>query len=228
MRQRGIDPRNQNPADVPGCKCMLLCPAVLFALAAPAAYLMFFRQTRWWCILRRATRQSQNSFRVLWNIYTQIIATGSYLGGWLGWLVTPPLARQPISCYYYACDLSYFDVVLCPSSSQIMATPLHQISFSRNPRTSQCSLASLAPVSTVTPSKNPIDPPMRHAQEVNEADWHVRLSHSKTVLNICLVKYSLFNSLTKNVRTKKVAHTRLPSVGFRSWSRFLAVSLQVT
>ena len=27
---------------------------------------------------------------------------------------------------------------------------------------------------------------------------------------------------------KKVAHTRLPSVGFRSWCRFLAVSLQVT
>ena len=26
----------------------------------------------------------------------------------------------------------------------------------------------------------------------------------------------------------KVVHTRLPSVGFRSWSRFLAVSLQVT
>jgi len=25
-----------------------------------------------------------------------------------------------------------------------------------------------------------------------------------------------------------VAHTRLPSIGFRSWSRFLAVSLQVT
>jgi len=27
---------------------------------------------------------------------------------------------------------------------------------------------------------------------------------------------------------KKVAHTRLPSVGFRSWSRYLSVSLQVT
>ena len=27
---------------------------------------------------------------------------------------------------------------------------------------------------------------------------------------------------------KKVAHTRLPNVGFRSWSRFLAVSPQVT
>jgi len=26
----------------------------------------------------------------------------------------------------------------------------------------------------------------------------------------------------------KVGHTRLPSIGFRSWSRFLAVSLQVT
>ena len=29
-------------------------------------------------------------------------------------------------------------------------------------------------------------------------------------------------------RKVKAAHTRLPSVGFRSWSRFLAVSLQVT
>ena len=28
--------------------------------------------------------------------------------------------------------------------------------------------------------------------------------------------------------SKKLAHTRLPRVGFRSWSRFLAVSLQVT
>jgi len=30
------------------------------------------------------------------------------------------------------------------------------------------------------------------------------------------------------IKTVKVAHTRLPSVGFRSWSRFFAVSLQVT
>jgi len=30
------------------------------------------------------------------------------------------------------------------------------------------------------------------------------------------------------VKEVKLAHTRLPSVGFRSWSRFLAVSLQVT
>ena len=31
-----------------------------------------------------------------------------------------------------------------------------------------------------------------------------------------------------DLKKVKVAHTRLPSVGFRSWSRFLAVSLQVT
>jgi len=30
-----------------------------------------------------------------------------------------PPGAAAISCYYYACDLSYFDVVLCPSSSQI-------------------------------------------------------------------------------------------------------------
>jgi len=30
------------------------------------------------------------------------------------------------------------------------------------------------------------------------------------------------------IKKVKVAHTRLPSVGYRSWSRFLAVSLQVT
>jgi len=52
----------------------------------------------------------------------------------------PPLTRQPVSCYYYACDLSYFDVVLCPSSSQIP----------------QCLLSSLARVPKVTPPlKNP-------------------------------------------------------------------------
>jgi len=42
-------------------------------------------------------------------------------------LVTP-LARQPISCYYYACDLN-----LCTSSSQILATN-SQFSFSCKPR----------------------------------------------------------------------------------------------
>ena len=37
-------------------------------------------------------------------------------------------------------------------------------------------------------------------------------------------KYTYFVSYKP---CKKVAHTRLPSVGFRSWSRFFAVSLQV-
>ena len=39
------------------------------------------------------------------------------------------------------------------------------------------------------------------------------------------ILYLLFTNKVKKV---KVAHTRLPSVGFRSWSRLLAVSLQVT
>jgi len=49
-------------------------------------------------------------------LYFQLSAEAD-LGEWLEWLVTP-LVWQPISCYY-ACDLSYFDVILCPSSSQI-------------------------------------------------------------------------------------------------------------
>ena len=56
-----------------------------------------------------------------------------------------------VTCYYYACDLSYFDVVLCPSLSQILATNA-QISFSCKPRPTQCLLAQ---VPKVTPSKNP-------------------------------------------------------------------------
>ena len=36
------------------------------------------------------------------------------------------------------------------------------------------------------------------------------------------------NKLLTRHKKVKVAHTRLPSVGFRSWSRFLTVSLQVS
>ena len=65
-------------------------------------------------------------------MYSRLVS-GANLGGWLGRLVTP-LARQPISWYYYACDLSYFDVVLCRSSSHIPATSLHQeVTFSSDP-----------------------------------------------------------------------------------------------
>ena len=35
-------------------------------------------------------------------------------------------------------------------------------------------------------------------------------------------------TITVLIKKVKVAHDRLPSVGFRSWSRFLAVSLQMT
>ena len=45
-----------------------------------------------------------------------------------------------------------------------------------------------------------------------------------TFTHICVCS----SHTTKSDHTVKVAHTRLPSVGFRSWFRFLAVSLQVT
>ena len=57
-----------------------------------------------------------------------------------------------------------------------------------------------------------------------------RVRHVGLTVN-CGAGASRKRSLTCLVRDrkgKKVAHTRLPSVGFRSWSRFLAVSLQVT
>ena len=46
----------------------------------------------------------------------------------------------------------------------------------------------------------------------------------------CPSKQPIYKTSHGNLTTKKVkvAHTWLPSVGFRSWSRFLAVSLQVT
>ena len=63
------------------------------------------------------------------NIFTLLlIISGADLGGVTRVTSHPPLARQPVSCYYYVCDLSYFDVVLCPSLSHILA-----ISFSRKP-----------------------------------------------------------------------------------------------
>ena len=44
-------------------------------------------------------------------------------------------------------------------------------------------------------------------------------------LSFVMHLWFMFHLVIKKV---KVAHTRLPSVGFRSWSRFLAVSLKVT
>ena len=57
-----------------------------------------------------------------------------------------------------------------------------------------------------------------------------RSEHRKSMTSLKLVADTPLRQLTLIVTLKKVkvAHTRLPSVGLRSWSRFLAVSLQVT
>ena len=71
---------------------------------------------------------------------------------------------------------------------------------------------------------------------VNTFPWFQRcwLQHNVLRLHnqtdVLLETWHIFRcvSLLKKVKVKvKVAHSRLPSVGFRSWSRFLAVSLQV-
>jgi len=79
-------------------------------------------------------------------------------------------------------------------------------------------------------------------------DWPLTLNittTTKTAMQLAISwekKFALLLSITLNLSSKrtyskhsafrnikkiKVAHTRLPSVGFRSWSRCLAVSLQV-
>jgi len=50
------------------------------------------------------------------------------------------------------------------------------------------------------------------------------MSWCRDAIYVCLSVCLLVTTVWK----VKVAHTRLPSVGFRSWSRFLAVSMQVT
>ena len=94
---------------------------------------------------------------------------GGSTGVTIGWLVTP-LARQLISCYvsFHACDLSYFDIVLCPSWAPRAKSWRQTFKFHspRKPIPPQCSLASLVRVPKVTPSKNSRSANKRHA-----VDW---------------------------------------------------------
>ena len=59
----------------------------------------------------------------------------------------------------------------------------------------------------------------------------------KVIVSFIIIFGTISSPITNDARRstlfsvncdKKVAHTRLPSVGFRSWFRFLAVSLQAT
>ena len=54
-----------------------------------------------------------------------------------------------------------------------------------------------------------------------------RLLHNGAVLTLGPAVWNSLPATLPDSKKVKVAHTRLPSVGFRSWSRFLAVSLQV-
>jgi len=77
-----------------------------------------------------------------------------------------------------------------------------------------------------------------HKPEMRENGSTDRVSFGTEILSSCIRRIfvypkkgtSFWNCVVSKEITKKVkvAHTRLPSVGFRSWSRFFAVSLQVT
>ena len=59
--------------------------------------------------------------------------------------------------------------------------------------------------------------------------WHHKYTECHHFLWVSLFPCSVdLHVLWTHNKKVKVAHTRLQSVGFRSWSRFLAVSLQVT
>jgi len=60
------------------------------------------------------------------------------------------------------------------------------------------------------------------------AEPHTRQQHARHSSNrICLIIQS-HKALNAGGKKGRVAHTRLPSVGCRSWSQCLALSLQVT
>ena len=93
---------------------------------------------------------------------------------------------------------------MCPSSSQILATPLHQeVTFSLDPP--QCPLASLARVPKVTP------PPLRNPRSTS-ADCLSAISNFRTV--------QLFNT-----RRRKTARYRF--VYSRAVSTWLVVGVLV-
>jgi len=126
--------------------------------------------------------------------------------GGLVTLVTP-LARQPISCYYYACDLSYFDVVLCPSSSQILATNA-QISFSRKPRPPQCSLPKSPPLKILGPT-------MRRP-ELTEAQYASKFRHRSFR---ALRRFIAAWNVHRGCAVVQLSSFRLPTVDLHSYTQ---------
>jgi len=69
---------------------------------------------------------------------------------------------------------------------------------------------------------------------VKSANFHSLITFSSRIvyqhseLHFSFVSEPVGLTYTRRVKKVKVVHARLPSVGFRSWSRFLAVSLHVT
>jgi len=87
--------------------------------------------------------------------------------------------------------------------------------------TCRCCGASASSVATTTTSRETFD------------EWchpDARFSVAKFWSKVCYAYAVLFRMYTcaTSLKKVKVAHARLPSVEFRSWSRFMVASLQMT
>ena len=87
--------------------------------------------------------------------------------------------------------------------------------------TCRCCGASASSVATTTTSRETFDEWCHPDARFSVAKFWSKVYYAYAVL---FKMYTCATSLKK----VKVAHARLPSVGFRSWSRFMAASLQMT
>jgi len=122
-------------------------------------------------------------------------------------------------------ESEYREVHVClPESTACGRARMDRYSFNRNKNNIPIKYISERydyfswPMSLQNSDANANDKFMHHSDHNHLLDrWH---DGTERKTRQAITHVSIF--------VKKVAHTRLHSVGFRSWSRFLAVSLQVT
>ena len=70
--------------------------------------------------------------------------------------------------------------------------------------------------------------PLRYLGRISRTCTSIAVILSPFSPRCCSTPIRRLDWSVQTTKKVEVAHTQLPSVGFRSWSRFLAVSLQVT
>ena len=158
-----------------------------------------------WLVVRVQTRGIGSSRQTLIEWHKRVLRTDAVeQAGLSGWTANIQLVSFNASVSLSRVHRRRTEL----NSSTTLWTAAHNcwIELNRIART-----AALQPINFVTLTR-----------VTNDASWNW--------VNSLQVSSVQFSSPTVNTVLEgeiKVAHTRLPSVGFRSWSRFLAVSLQV-